>query len=79
MACYESSLREDFEREVDKWIDEGVLVPWEKEIEGGVLPLMAVLQPTTDKVRPVFDFREVNSHVECQTDGEVVDVCGETL
>ena len=49
VACYESSLKgvvkEDFEREVDKWIDEGVLVPWAKEVEVGVLPL-AVLQLT---------------------------------
>ena len=35
-------VKEDFEREVDKWIDEGVLVPWEKEVELGILPLMAV-------------------------------------
>ena len=83
LACYESSLKgvvkEDFEREVDKWIDEGVLVPCEKELEVGVLPLMAVLQPMKGKVMPVFDFRKVNYHVECHTDGEVVDVCGEIL
>ena len=54
---------------MDKWIDEGVLVPWEKEVEVGVLPLMAVLQPTKGKVRLVFDFREVNGHVECNTSG----------
>ena len=82
VACYESSLKgvnkEDFEREVDKWIDEGALMPWVKEVEVGVLPLMAVLQPMKSKARPVFDFCEVNSHVECHT-GEVVDVCGETL
>ena len=58
MAYYESSLKgivkKDFEREVDKWIDAGVLVPWEKEVEVGVLPLMAVLQLMKGKVKPVF-------------------------
>ena len=29
--------------------------------------------------RPVFDFRGVNSHVECHTGREIVDVCGETF
>ena len=71
MTCRVSSLKgvvkDDFKREVEKWIDEGVLVPWEK-VEVDVLPLMAV-----------FDFREVNSHVDCHTGGEVVDLCGETL
>ena len=40
---------------------------------------MAVLQPTKGKVRPAFDFREANSHVECHTAGEVVDECGKTV
>ena len=83
MACYESSLKgivkEDFEREVDKWIDKGMLVPWEKEVEAGILPLMVVLQPTKGKVRPLFDFHEVNSHVVHRTGREVIYVCGETL
>ena len=39
MACYESSLKgvvkEDFEREVDKWIEVGVPVPWEKRSRSG--------------------------------------------
>ncbi len=78
VVCYESPLerviKEDFEREVDKWIDEGMLVPWEKEVEVGILRLMAVLQPTKGKAKPVFEFREVNSYVEGHTGGEVVDV-----
>ena len=40
MACCESSLKgvvkEDLEREVDKWINEGVLVPWEKSRGGRI-------------------------------------------
>ena len=41
--------------------------------------LMAVIQPTKDKVRPVLDFRELNGHVMCHTGDDVTDVCGETL
>ena len=40
---------------------------------------MAVVQPTKNKTRPVMDFREFNTHVECHTGGDVMDVCGETL
>ena len=83
VACYENSLqgsaREEFEREVDRWIDEGILMPWKEEVTSGILPLMAVIQPTKNKVRPVLDFRELNDHVECHTGGEVMDICGETL
>ena len=64
---------------MDKWIDKGVLVPWEKEVDVGVLPLAAVLQLTKRKVRLMIDFRGVKSHVECHMGGEVVDVCEKTL
>ena len=83
ISCYERSLsgeaRGGFEREVERWIEEGILVPWEEEVEDGVLPLMAVVQPTKGKVRPVLDYRELNAHVECHTGDSVADVCGETL
>ena len=46
---------------------------------GRVLSLMAISQPTKNKVRPVLDFREINGHVMCHTDDDVTDVCGETL
>ena len=48
-------------------------------MEAGVLPLMAVVQATKNKVRPVLDFRELNEHVKCHTGDDVADVCGETL
>ena len=83
VSCYERSLSEEtrgeFEREVERWIEEGILVPWEEEVKGGVLPLMAVVQATKGKVRPVLDYRELNAHVECHTGDSVADVCGETL
>ena len=68
ISCYERSLsgemRGKFERELERWIEEGILVPWEEEVEDGVLPLMAVVQTTKGKVRPVLDYWELNTHVE---------------
>ena len=48
-------------------------------MDEGLLPLMAVVQATKRKVRPVMDFRELNKYVECHTGDEATDVCGETL
>ena len=82
VACYNNGMSFDtktsFENEVDKWIDEGILVPWEGEV-GGCLALMAVEQPTKNKVRPVLDYREMNQYVECHTGDEVTDICSEKL
>ena len=33
--------QERFEGEVERWISEGILVPWKGEVDG-VIPLMAV-------------------------------------
>ena len=83
IACYNKRLdgkkREDFDREVERWIAEGILVPWGEEVSSGILPLMAVEQPTKHKIRPVFDFRELNGSVSCHTGDEVTDVCGDVL
>ena len=69
IVCYESSLkgttREGFEKEVDRWIEAGILMPWKEEVEVDILPLMAIQQPTKGKVRPVLDFRKLNQYVEC--------------
>ena len=67
-----------FEDEVERWIREGILVPYRGKVEG-VLPLMAVLQETKKKVRPVLDFRELNSYVQCHTGDEEINVCSEKL
>ena len=45
-------------------------------LEGG---FMAVVQPTKNKIKPVFDFRLLNKHVSCHTGREFIDVFGETL
>ena len=59
IGCYESMLREEirveFKKEVESWIDKGILIPWSGKVEG-ILLLMAVVQPTKKKVRPVLDF-----------------------
>jgi ribonuclease HI len=71
-----SSVKEDFEKEIENWIVEG----WLKEYDGeheGVLPLMAVVQVNKEKVRPVLDYRELNQYVSSHT-GES-EVCGEKL
>ena len=82
VALYDRDMtgvkRERFDAEVQKWIAEGILVPWEGEV-GGIIPLMAVEQPTKGKVRPVLDFRELNEYVECHTGDELIDVCDDRL
>ena len=40
---------------------------------------MAVEQPTKGKVRPVFDYRELNQHVSCHTGDDNTDICSEKL
>ena len=82
VGCYGHSIQTDvlekFEKEVDRWIEEGILVPWEGKVQG-VLPLMAVSQPIKNKIRPILDYRELNEHVACHTRGDATDVCGETM
>ena len=63
----------------ERWIDEGILKPWGEDVKEGLLPLMAVIQPTKNKVRPVLDFRELNEYVKCHTGDDVAHVCGEVL
>ena len=83
VSCYDKTLngqmRVEFEKEVDRWVEEGILIPWKRKVEDGVLPLMAVNQPTKGKVRPVLDFRELNQYVSCHTGDDIIDVCSETL
>lgn len=83
VSCYDKHLdgekKQEFEKEVNRWIEEGILVPWDDEAEGGILPLMAVVQHTKNKVRPVLDYRELNEYVECHTGDDMIDVCNEVL
>ena len=75
----EGPKREAYEAEVERWIEDGILVPWEGEEPEGIIALMATEQPTKNKVRPVLDFRELNKHIECQTGDGVLDVCSDRL
>ena len=74
------SARASYEAEVDEWIRNGWLKPYDAKKMGpakGLIPLMAIVQVNKDKVRPVMDFRELNSHVDAFTAG--ADVCVDKL
>ena len=69
-----------YENELEKWIADGWLVPYEEEEHGpvkGLIPLMAVVQRNKGKVRPVLDFRELNTRVDAFT--AEADVCADKL
>ena len=42
--------KEKFEKAVDKWLEEGILIPLNGAVENGILPLMAVEQPSKVKL-----------------------------
>ncbi|XP_067944891.1 uncharacterized protein [Watersipora subatra] len=72
------NLHERYCAEIESWISKGWLKRWSRPIEG-IIPLLAVFQPTKDKVRPVMDYRELNAFVESHTGGDAVAVCGEKI
>ena len=72
----DESVEEAFSEEVDRWIERGWLRPFSGEHDG-IIPMLAVVQPNKDKVRPVMDFRELNDYVSSHTGQSVV--CGEKL
>ena len=65
--------RVEYEKEVKRWIVEGILLPWRGEVNE-VLPLMTVVQVTKGKVGPVLDFRGLKKHVESHTGIDIIDV-----
>ena len=67
-----------YTEEVQSWISKGWLVEWNGPIKG-IIPLLAVVQPTKDKVRPVMDYRELNAFVESHTGDEEIAVCAEKV
>lgn len=73
-------VRKQYEEELEKWIADGWLLPYDDSKYGpakGLIPLMAVIQENIRKVRPVMEFRKVNRHIEAFTaDG---DVCADKL
>lgn len=74
------AAREAYDDEVTHWIADGWLVPYNEDLHGpvmGTIPLMAIVQPNKDKVRPVMDFRELNSYLSLHTAD--ADVCGDKI
>ena len=55
----ENRERLEYEKEVERWIEEGIILPWGGESKG-VLPLMVVVQTTKGKIKPVLDFHKLN-------------------
>ena len=71
-------LQKEYEADVARWVEDGILVPWVGDVTG-VIPLMSFEQSTKNKIRPVFDFRELNENVSCHTGEELTDICSERL
>ena len=72
-----------FDQEIQQWVNEGILVPWEKERDGNlknVLPLMSVKQEKGNitKIRPVLDFRFLNNYIISRP-GAATPLCQERL
>lgn len=78
VACYKinDSDREEFDKEINNWIEEGILVEGSFP-DSQIIPLMAVRQQSKSKVRPVMDYRQLNQHVSCHTSNSAV--CDESL
>ena len=75
-----TSARLSYEAEIEEWITNGWLEPYDDEKLGpakGLIPLMAIIHQNKDKVRPVMDFRELNSHVDAFTAS--ADVCADKI
>ena len=71
-------VSERYRAEIQSWISKGWLVKWDGPVKG-VIPLLAVVQPTKDKVRPVMDYRELNDFVECHTGDDEISVCADKV
>ena len=73
-----SSARQEYDEELETWLRNGWLQPYNEKEDGpprGLVPLMAV--PQAKKVRPVLDMRELNGHVAAYTADS--DVCADRL
>ena len=75
-----AEARREYDDELNTWNENGWLTPYDEAVHGrprGLIPLMAVEQGSKSKVRPVLDYRELNSHVPTHTAD--ADVCADTL
>lgn len=67
----------EYQCELQIWLENGRLIPYTKEELGpprGLIPLMAVVQKSKEKVHPVLDYQELNGHVDAYI--AHADVCG---
>lgn len=71
-------VHERYVKEIQEWISKGWLVKWSGPVKG-IIPLLAVVQPTKDKVRPVMDYRELNHFVQSHTGDEEIAICAEKV
>ena len=71
-------VREHYCAELERWISKCWGQQWNGPDER-IIPLLAVFQPTKDKVWPVMNYRELNTFVKCHTSDEMVAVCGEKI
>ena len=76
-------VESSFDAEIEQWISEGILVRWDESTHGPVkhfMPLMAVVQRKgeVEKVRPVLDYRLLNSVIESRPGG-AMPLCRERL
>ena len=69
-------VEQAFSEEIEEWINRGWLRPFSGKHDG-IIPMLAVVQPNKNNVRPVLDFRELNEYVSSHTGQSVV--CSERL
>lgn len=65
-------IREELQKDVEKWINEAILLPWgrQEDVEIRVRLLMAVVQPMKGKAWPVLDFWKIDGYMICHTYGD---------
>ena len=62
-----SEVKDEFDNQVDQWIEKGWLQPYDETRYGpprACIPMMAVVQENKRKVRPVLDYRALNEFLE---------------
>ena len=75
-----TSARLGYDAEIEEWITNGWLEPYDDEkVEPakGLIPLMAIVQQNKDNIRPVMNYCELNSHVDVFTAN--ADVCADKI
>ena len=73
-------IKHNYKKEIEGWIEKKWLQKYEAKKKGpikGLVPLLAVVQQNKGKVRPVLDFRELNTFIEAFTAN--TDACADKL